>query len=122
MACTRVAHAALQRTPHPQGLLTNDVLPLEAPSAPPVYACLLNAQGRHLHDLLLFRTPGACAPPPRCMHARGLLSRVAPGPRAALSTQPPPPPPLAPAADSVPTVLADVDREGIPDLTRLLRR
>jgi hypothetical protein len=47
-----------------QGLLTNDVLPLEAPSAPPVYACLLNAQGRHLHDLLLFRTPGAPPPPP----------------------------------------------------------
>ncbi len=46
-----------------QGIVTVDVLPLEAPSAPPLYACMLNAQGRHLHDLLLYRTAGA--------HSRG---------------------------------------------------
>ena len=40
--------------------MTNDVLPLEAPGAPPMYACILNAQGRYLHDLLLHRTLGGC--------------------------------------------------------------
>lgn len=39
--------------------MTADVLPLEAPGAAPQYACMLNAQGRHLHDLLLYRTAGA---------------------------------------------------------------
>ena len=50
------SHAA----PHSslQGLVTNDVLPLEAPGALPMYACILNAQGRYLHDLFLHRTLG----------------------------------------------------------------
>ena len=38
--------------------MTADVTPLEAPGAPPLYACLLNAQGRHLHDLFLHRMHG----------------------------------------------------------------
>ena len=39
--------------------MTHDVLPLEAPGAAPRYACILNAQGRQLHDLFLHRTQGA---------------------------------------------------------------
>ncbi|KAI3433424.1 hypothetical protein D9Q98_003239 [Chlorella vulgaris] len=39
-----------------QGLVTNDVLGLETPGAQPLYTCILNAQGRHLHDLFLHRT------------------------------------------------------------------
>ena len=38
--------------------MTNDVLPLESPGALPMYACILNAQGRYLHDLFLHRTLG----------------------------------------------------------------
>lgn len=41
-----------------QGLVTNDVSALERPGALPLYSCILNAQGRYLHDMLLFRTPG----------------------------------------------------------------
>lgn len=39
--------------------MTNDVVALEAPGARPMYACILNAQGRFLHDLFLHRKPGA---------------------------------------------------------------
>lgn len=42
-----------------QGLVTNDAAPVEPPGAPPVYACILNAQGRYLHDMFLFRTEDA---------------------------------------------------------------
>ncbi len=41
-----------------QGLLTNDVTRLEAPDAEPMYACILNAHGRYLHDLMLYKVPG----------------------------------------------------------------
>lgn len=41
-----------------QGLVTNDVAALEDPQARPMYACILNAQGRFLHDLFLHRQPG----------------------------------------------------------------
>ena len=44
-----------------QGLVTNDVGPLERAGAHPLYACILNAQGRYLHDMLLFRTDGEMA-------------------------------------------------------------
>ena len=75
-----------------QGIVTADVLPLEAPGSPPQYACLLNAQGRHLHDLLLYRTAGACCTQTartRCMwhhqhlpawHVAGRRMRAAPQP------------------------------------------
>ena len=43
-----------------QGLVTNDVAPLEDQHARPMYACILNAQGRFLHDLFLHRQPGMC--------------------------------------------------------------
>jgi folate-binding protein YgfZ len=36
-----------------QGLLTNDVTLLERPNPSPLYSCILNAQGRYLHDLFL---------------------------------------------------------------------
>lgn len=38
-----------------QGLLTNDITPLSFPSPTPIYTCLLNAQGRHLHDMFLYK-------------------------------------------------------------------
>lgn len=41
-----------------QGLVTNDVSKLALPDAPPMYAAILNAQGRLLHDLFLYRQPG----------------------------------------------------------------
>ena len=41
-----------------QGLLTNDANMLNKPSAQPLYAALLNAQGRYLHDMFLYRTKG----------------------------------------------------------------
>ncbi|NWR94325.1 CAF17 transferase, partial [Furnarius figulus] len=43
-----------------QGLLTNDVTPLAAPGAAPsaLYAHALNAQGRCLYDVMLYRLPG----------------------------------------------------------------
>lgn len=50
-----------------QGLVTNDVLGLETPGAQPLYTCILNAQGRHLHDLFLHRTLGSC-----CLCGAGL--------------------------------------------------
>ena len=45
-----------------QGLITNDAAPLEAPDAKPLYACILNAQGRYLHDLFLFRVAEEAQP------------------------------------------------------------
>ena len=45
-----------------QGLVTNDVAHLDQPKADPLYACILNAQGRYLHDLFLIRTAGAARP------------------------------------------------------------
>ena len=41
-----------------QGLLTNDVAALEISGAKPLYACILNAQGRVLHDMFLYRQAG----------------------------------------------------------------
>lgn len=48
-----------------QGLVTNDVRRLETPSETPngpLYACLLNAQGRFLHDLFIHRLAGTQEP------------------------------------------------------------
>eukprot|EP00887_Chlorella_sp_A99_P005774 scaffold1.g5774.t1 len=44
--------------PFLQGLVTNDVAALERAGAQPLYAAILNAQGRHLHDMLIHRVPG----------------------------------------------------------------
>lgn len=38
-----------------QGLVTNDVLALEQQTERSMYACILNAQGRFLHDMMLYR-------------------------------------------------------------------
>lgn len=38
-----------------QGLLTNDVSKLQGPGTELMYASLLNAQGRHLHDMFLHK-------------------------------------------------------------------
>ena len=48
--------------PSVQGLVTNDVAALEDQRARPMYACILNAQGRFLHDLFMHRQPGECVP------------------------------------------------------------
>lgn len=44
-----------------QGLLTKDVTPLGAPQAAPLYAALLNAKGRLVHELVLHRDESAGA-------------------------------------------------------------
>lgn len=41
-----------------QGLVTNDLSALETSQKGCVYACLLNAQGRHLHDMFVHRVSG----------------------------------------------------------------
>ena len=41
-----------------QGLLTNDVAALATAEGKPLYASILNAQGRVLHDMFLYRQPG----------------------------------------------------------------
>ena len=43
-----------------QGIVTNDVAALEDQSRQPIYAALLNAQGRFLHDLFLHTEQGKC--------------------------------------------------------------
>lgn len=115
--------------PLPQGLVTNDVLSLEAAGAAPLYACILNAQGRHLHDLLLHRTQGGCALGGwvvwrRWDCSRGQQCPQGPGRIAATPGCSDLLPRLAPShtADAEPTVLADVDAAGKEDLLRLLKR
>ena len=44
-----------------QGLLTKDVNPLAVPQAAPLYAALLNAKGRLVHELVLHRDEGSSA-------------------------------------------------------------
>ena len=45
-----------------QGLLTNDVEALATADGKPLYASILNAQGRVLHDMFLYRQPGKHCP------------------------------------------------------------
>lgn len=51
-----------------QGLLTNDVSRLAEPGSLPMYAAMLNAQGRVMQDLFLHRQPGQS-----CPHSRSAL-------------------------------------------------
>jgi hypothetical protein len=44
-----------------QGMVTNDVAPLEHAAAPPVYAVLMTPKGKYLHDMFVHRPPGAGA-------------------------------------------------------------
>jgi len=44
-----------QAIPFLQGMVTNDVRPLEKPGAEPVYAALLTPKGKFLHDLIIYR-------------------------------------------------------------------
>ena len=44
-------------SPALQGLVTNDVTKLDQPQTTPIYTCILNAQGRYLHDLILHPLP-----------------------------------------------------------------
>lgn len=56
-----------------QGLVTNDVSQLEQPGAKALYASVLNAQGRFLHDMFLFNQSGnSWAPPSLCAGLRML--------------------------------------------------
>ena len=56
---THLAAVMVVKPGRMQGLLTNDVNGLGKEGAMPVYAALLNAQGRHLHELFLYRGPGS---------------------------------------------------------------
>ena len=40
-----------------QGMITNDVEKLKQSSCPVLYAAILNAQGRQLHDIFLHKDP-----------------------------------------------------------------
>ena len=40
-----------------QGMITNDVEKLKQDAHPVLYAAILNAQGRQLHDIFLHRDP-----------------------------------------------------------------
>ena len=44
-------------------MVTNDVRPLAAPGAGPVYAALVTPKGKLLHDLFIFKGPDPGAPP-----------------------------------------------------------
>jgi hypothetical protein len=57
------------RLPGLQGLVTNDVAPLGDQHARPMYACILNAQGRFLHDLFMHRQSGKRASAAATQHA-----------------------------------------------------
>jgi folate-binding protein YgfZ len=78
-----------------QGLLTNDVTLLEKPNPRPLYSCILNPQGRFLHDLFL----------------HPLSSLPTDGAPAAVARE-----------NGSPTVLLDTDSHGKSDLVRLLKR
>ena len=52
-----------------QGLLTNDVSVLQKSGNQLIYAALLNAQGRHLHDLFLHKTSDTQDGSPPCLSA-----------------------------------------------------
>ena len=64
-----------------QGLLTKDVTPLGKRAAAPLYAAMLNAKGRVVHDLLLHRDESAAAavwldcPAPAAESLRNNLTR-----------------------------------------------
>lgn len=77
-----------------QGLLTNDVALLERPNPSPLYSCILNAQGRYLHDLFLH--PLSSLPPTGAAAVEGNWDGL--------------------------TVLLDTDSYGKNDLLRLLKR
>ena len=91
-----------------QGLVTNDVAALDTPKAKPLYTCILNAQGRVLHDMFLYRQPGTqqilmmCS----CCTAVELADGL----------------PMLPVTGSDAALLADVDASSISELVKLLRR
>lgn len=80
-------------------MITNNTQTLEAPGSPPLYAALLSAQGRILHEMLLHRASS-------------------PSPSASLSSSSG----RAAVADAGPVLLADVDLSTKDDLLRLLKR
>ena len=99
----------LPGAPGLQGLLTNDVEALAAPGAHPVYACVLNSQGRFLHDLFLHRTNNGQSLPIEscwCCAISMILMQTFHA---------------APAGDEV-EILADTDRTSLQDLLKLLQR
>ncbi len=91
-----------------QGITTNDCAPLERKGAPPRYAALLNSQGRVLHDMHLHRTRAPARRRSTCAWRtfRNILWLTS----------------CRFAGDEAPVVFADVDKEGMPDLIKLLRR
>lgn len=46
---------SIHRFAHLQGMVTNDVRPLAAPGAGPVYAALVTPKGKLLHDIFIWR-------------------------------------------------------------------
>ena len=93
-----------------QGLLTNDVAALATPEAKPLYACILNAQGRVLHDMFLYRQGGVQQ---RWMYAVPHKAFICLQPTSCKFDVP---------AGSHTTLLADVDASSMPDLVKLLKR
>ena len=57
-----------------QGMITNDVEKLKQGGHPVLYAAILNAQGRQLHDIFLHRDPSMQLSPDRAPNVQALLS------------------------------------------------
>ena len=56
-----------------QGLITNDVEQLKQDAHPVLYAAILNAQGRQLHDIFLHRDPSMNLEPSEAAFRQALL-------------------------------------------------
>ena len=93
-------------------MVTSDLTPLEQAGAAPLYACVLNAQGRFLHDMFLHRVEGEML-----RHRATMAVGKVQTPRVPL-----PLPLYRPADAAVPTLLLDIDIQGKEDLLRLLKR
>ena len=95
-----------------QGLLTNDTKLLEAEDSPMQYAAILNSHGRYLHDLFLHRQKG--------LFCHADFSKLADLQHHRASQQMLHPVDWRAGKELV--LLADVDKQGIPDLVKLLKR
>ena len=88
-----------------QGLLTNDVKQIYSSNLPIQYSAILNAHGRFLHDLFLYQQPGQ--PQVLVLLPERLTVQAKPG---------------TCTAGNTPTILADVDKQGLHSLMKLLKR
>ena len=91
---------------------------LQDKSAPAQYTAILNSHGRHLHDLFLYRQPGtkeqlsvahkALCPAVSCFQLQVILFPVDFW--------------CCCSAEDKPVLLADVDKQGLNDLVKLLKK